>query len=64
VLSFLGLSHPDVIQRPDRIGQTVHIPNVREIPFELREKIREYISGRIGSARVVKDLFPEVWKQA
>jgi hypothetical protein len=64
VLSFLGLCHPDVILRPDRIGQTVHIPNVREIPFEQREKIREYISGRIGSTCVIKDLYPEVCKRA
>jgi hypothetical protein len=64
VLSFLGLSHPDVVVRPDRIWQTVHIPNVREIPAELRAKIQEYVSERIGSVGVIKDLFPEVCQVA
>jgi sulfotransferase family protein len=64
VLSFLGLDHPDVIQRPDPIHQTVHIPNVREVPFELREKIREYISGQIDSTCMIKDLYPEVCRRA
>jgi hypothetical protein len=63
ILSFLGVSCPDAIVRPNPIAQTTYVPKNGRLSDDERARVREHIIQRIGHSEPLTRLFPDLFRQ-